>query len=96
MCYGDVRHEHFVQPKDMELMVELVNDAVQSLGPTHPVAYVHMPVPNDRVDEGYFEPLRELKLGGGSYFLGAVHAGIWRVRRRGSQQRRRCMRRRLG
>jgi len=74
LCYGDFGHEHFVQPSDMSLLVDLANAIVEKVSPLHRIAYFHMPVPKDRKDEKYFSPLKELELHGAKLFLGVVHA----------------------
>lgn len=74
LCYGDFRHEHFVQPSDMGLLVDLANAIVDKISPLHQITYFHMPVPKDRTDEKYFSPLKDLKLHGAKLFLGVVHA----------------------
>jgi hypothetical protein len=60
LCYGDPGHKHVVEPKDTGLMVELANRLVAEI--EHPIAWVHMPVPRDREDVGYFVPLKDLRL----------------------------------
>ncbi len=55
-CYGDANHKHVVEPTDMGDMVELAN----RLSRGHQAAdrsSIHMPVPRDRSDDGYFAPL---------------------------------------
>jgi len=74
LCYGDFGHEHFVQPSDMSLLVDLANAIVEKVSPLHRIAYFHMPVPKDRKDERYFSPLKKLELDGAKFFLGVVHA----------------------
>jgi len=59
-CYGDAGHRHVVEPTDMEDMVELANRL--SAGAKRSIELIHMPVPRDRSDEAYFEPLRRLVL----------------------------------
>jgi hypothetical protein len=60
LCYGDSNHRHVVEPKDMGDMVDFTNRVMA--GVRRPVNLVHMPVPRDRSDDGYFAPLRNLKL----------------------------------
>ena len=74
LCYGDMGHQHFVQPSDLSLLVELANSIVEKISPVHQIAYFHMPVPKNRKDEEYFAPLKELKLADERLFLGLVHA----------------------
>ena len=72
LCYGDLDAAHFVEPIDATKMVELANLIVESAG--RPVAYVHMPVPVNRTDDAYFEPLSGLRLPPGTeLYLGLVH-----------------------
>ena len=74
LCYGDLKHQHFIEPIDTELLVGLANDIVQSLGETHSVHWIHMPVPKGRTDEAYFAPLNALNIHGALLYLGLVHA----------------------
>ena len=73
LCYGDFAGRHFVEPKSAARMVEFANALAQAT--THKLAYIHMPVPIDRVDDAFYEPLRDLKLAPGTeLYLGLVHA----------------------
>ncbi|KAJ5638853.1 hypothetical protein N7528_001243 [Penicillium herquei] len=61
LCYGDLGHKHFIEPQDLGLC-------------PHQIDWLHVPVPQDRDDVKYFEPLRELNLGqNGHLFLGLIH-----------------------
>jgi len=60
LCYGDSNHRHVVEPTDMSDMVELANRVCRQI--KRPVQLFHMPVPRNRHDDGYFEPLRRLAL----------------------------------
>ncbi|KAF9637191.1 hypothetical protein BFW01_g8087 [Lasiodiplodia theobromae] len=71
ICYGDIGHEHFVQPKDTGLIVELATAVFGAA--KRPVTWVHLPVPKDRDDEAYFAPLKSLELGSTELYLGLVH-----------------------
>lgn len=73
LCYGNKGNVHFLEPPDTGLMVRLANQLVQVVGRSHPVAYVHMPVPKDRVDAAYFRPMEGLVLGRTELYLGLVH-----------------------
>ena len=73
LCYGDLGHQHFVQPPNLEIPVELANAIMEKVSPVHSVAYFHMPVPKDRMDEAYFLPLKNLKALETKLFLGVVH-----------------------
>jgi hypothetical protein len=72
LCYGDWEAKHFVEPKDGERMVSLANALAKAV--THPIAYIHMPVPIARDDEAFFAPFKNLALPKGTeLFLGLVH-----------------------
>ena len=60
LCYGDSNHKHVVEPTDMGDMVEFANRVCRQI--KRPVQLIHMPVPRNRDDDAYFEPLRKLKL----------------------------------
>ena len=83
LCYGDANHRHVVEPTDMGDMVEFanrVNDGIR-----RPINLVHMPVPRNRSDDAYFEPLRRLNLKPETELcLGLVHFtdGVEGARRR--------------
>ena len=72
LCYGSPADEHVVQPKDMGIMVEMTN-AISS-GVERPIQFFHMPVPKSRTDDGYFAPLKNLRLRlGTELYLGLIH-----------------------
>ena len=72
LCYGDLGHQHFKQPADAGRLVEVAN-AVSALV-KRKVQWMHMPVPRDRTDSAYFQPLRNLKLRPETeLYLGLVH-----------------------
>lgn len=54
-CYGDYHHQHFVEPENLAILVDLVNDILQKIGSNiHTVEWIHMPVPKTRNDTVYF------------------------------------------
>jgi len=59
-CYGDANHRHAVEPTDMGDMVDMANRLSERIA--RPIQLIHMPVPRDRSDAGYFAPLRRLAL----------------------------------
>ncbi|GKZ65740.1 hypothetical protein AnigIFM60653_003195 [Aspergillus niger] len=74
LCYGDLGHKHFVEPEDLSLLVDLANNIHKRIHP-RPITWVHMPVPKDRDDIAYFEPLKKLELSQHArLYLGVVHA----------------------
>ena len=74
LCYGSPRDEHMVQPVDMAVLVEIAHGILGSVD--RAVQFIHMPVPKDRTDENYYQPLRNLKRPDETaLFLGLVHHG---------------------
>jgi len=74
LCYGSPADEHMVQPDDMSVLVEMANRISKSV--KRPIRYIHMPVPHDRSDDAYFEPLSGLELPKGTaLYLGLIHDG---------------------
>ncbi len=72
LCYGDSGHKHFKEPDDTAKLVEVAN-AVTARA-TRKIDWMHLPVPKERDDEGYFAPLRGLKLQTETeLFLGLIH-----------------------
>ncbi len=72
LCYGDMGHKHFFEPLDTRLMTDLANRI--SEGVTRSIQWIHMPVPRDRDDKKYFQPLSDLKLKDETrLFLGLLH-----------------------
>jgi hypothetical protein len=72
LCYGDAGHQHFKQPEDTSLIVDIANAV--SAGVKRPLNWIHLPVPRDRSDVAYFSPLQKLKLQPETeLYLGLVH-----------------------
>ena len=70
-CHGEAQHRH-VEPADAGRLVEIANALTASLG--RPLSWIHLPVPRERTDEGYFAPLAELRLRPETeLYLGLVH-----------------------
>jgi hypothetical protein len=83
LCYGDSNHRHVVEPTDMGDMVEFANRVSRDI--ERPIQLIHMPVPRNRADDAYFEPLRRLALRPETELcLGIVHYtdGVEGTRRR--------------
>jgi hypothetical protein len=59
-CYGDSNHKHVVEPTDMGDMVDIANRLCADI--KRSIQLIHMPVPRDRSDDGYFAPLARLRL----------------------------------
>jgi hypothetical protein len=72
LCYGDLDAKHFIEPIDAMKMVELANLIARSV--SRSIAWIHMPVPVDRVDDAFYAPLAELRLATPTeLYLGLVH-----------------------
>jgi SAM-dependent methyltransferase len=70
-CHGHDRLQHD-RPYDARRLVEIANALSASL--SRPLNWVHLPVPGDRVDVGYFEKLALLALRPETdLYLGLVH-----------------------
>ena len=73
LCYGDFEHTHFVQPADTSKLADIAGDLAAGLN--RRLDWVHLPVPRDRADAAYFEPLRTLQLAQETtLYLGLIHA----------------------
>ncbi|MCH9017953.1 MAG: hypothetical protein IIB89_09375 [Chloroflexi bacterium] len=72
LCYGSPADEHLVMPKDMGVLVEIANGFASRL--SRRLDFLHLPVPKDRTDAGYFEPLRSLTVAANTeVMLGLIH-----------------------
>ena len=72
LCYGSPKDAHLVMPKDTGILVEIANGFLGKLD--RPVNFVHLPVPPDRTDEAYYQPLKDLNLPAETtLFLGLIH-----------------------
>lgn len=72
LCYGDIAHRHFIEPKDIGKLVDVARSVKKAAN--RDLTFVHMPVPKDRTDDEYFAPLKDLDLGTTVLYLGLVHA----------------------
>jgi hypothetical protein len=61
LCYGDYGHQHFTQPESLATQVQLVNAVVS--GARRLINWFSFTVPQSRRDEGYFTPLRDVRVG---------------------------------
>jgi hypothetical protein len=82
LCYGDPDGKHLVEPRDAAKEVALGNAIAGAI--RRPLTYLHMPVPINRFDEGFYQPLADLKLKPSTeFYLGLVHPdGKENMRRR--------------
>jgi methionine synthase II (cobalamin-independent) len=68
LCYGDYQHGHESEPESIGVQVKLVNDLAAAAH--RRIDFAAFTVPQDRDDEAFFEPLKELRPDslGRSYF----------------------------
>jgi hypothetical protein len=72
LCYGSPRDAHLVMPKDTGILVEIANGTINRL--RRRLDFLHLPVPQDRSDPGYFAPLKALRLPvETTLYLGLIH-----------------------
>ena len=72
LCYGSPADEHLVMPKDMGVMVEMVNGFSGAI--TRRIDFLHLPVPKDRTDAAYFRPLADWRRSDATMlYLGLIH-----------------------
>lgn len=72
LCYGDVAEKHFVEPGDAAKLARFAG--LVSERATRPLTWVHLPVPIERDDDAYYEPLEELAIPVETeLYLGLVH-----------------------
>ena len=74
LCYGSPTDQHLVMPKDTAILTEIAA-AVFARVPRS-VDFLHLPVPQDRDDPGYFAPLASLAVPESTrLYLGLLHHG---------------------
>ena len=77
LCYGDAGEKHFVEPTDTANLVRFANElsaATQGLDRPRVLDWIHIPVPIERDDQAYFQPLSGLDLPARTeFYLGLVH-----------------------
>ena len=72
LCYGDEEHGHFSEPQDSNDLVAVANALGDGL--ERPLNWIHMPVPERRDDDGWFSPMRDLRLPPETeLYLGLLH-----------------------
>ena len=69
-CFGTLGGWPRFAPDDLGQAVKLANAVIEASG--RRVDWIHIPV-LDRADEGFYEPLRDLKADGSRVYLGAIH-----------------------
>ena len=72
LCYGTPFDEHLVMPKDMGILVELMNGITEAV--ERDITFLHIPVPKKRSDDDYFSPLQNAQVGKSTkMYLGLIH-----------------------
>jgi hypothetical protein len=72
LCYGSPADEHLVMPRDLGVLVEMTQAIRRSL--RRRMDFLHLPVPKERTDAGYFKPLERLEGDGATaLYLGLIH-----------------------
>jgi hypothetical protein len=73
LCYGSMGNRHWKEPEDLGVCVWTANAVAK--GVSRRIDFFHMPVPIERDDDGYFEPLDDLELAPETLvYLGLLHA----------------------
>lgn len=70
LCYGDAGEMHFFEPTDAANLVRYANAVIAASA--RPLTWLHLPVPIERDDEGYYAPLASL-VPVSELYLGLVH-----------------------
>jgi hypothetical protein len=72
LCYGSPQDEHLVQPKDMAVLVEIMNGI--GAATRRCIDFLHAPVPKPRSDGVYFAPLADWRRRPETrLYLGLIH-----------------------
>jgi len=72
LCYGDIGHKHSIEPTTTANLADLSNRV--AAGIKRPIQLIHMPVPRERDDAPYYEPLQDLRLAPETQLcLGLIH-----------------------
>jgi hypothetical protein len=83
LCYGDPDGSHVIEPHDASVLRDIANELTARV--RRRLDWIHMPVPIEREDAAFFEPLRQLRLPPAcQLYFGLVHQedGVEGARRR--------------
>jgi hypothetical protein len=73
LCYGDAAHKHFVEPRDTARMADVTTEISKRV--TRPVTWLHFPVPRNRLDAAYLQPMAGAQIAPETeLYVGLVHA----------------------
>ena len=74
LCHGSPADQHLVMPTDAGILAEISRAIVATA--RRPIDFLHLPVPRERTDPGYFAPLRGLRPPETMrLYLGLIHHG---------------------
>ena len=74
LCYGDSGQKHFTEPTDTTHLPAVANGIAASIERT--LNWIHLPVPKERIDREYYQPLKNLELSPETeIYLGLIHDG---------------------
>ena len=74
LCYGDSGQKHFTEPADTTHLTAIANGIAAGVDRT--LNWIHLPVPKDRIDREYYQPLKHLELQPETeIYLGLIHDG---------------------
>ena len=74
LCYGDSGQKHFTEPADTTHLTTIANSI--AAGIERPLNWIHLPVPKDRINREYYQPLMNLELSPETeIYLGLIHDG---------------------
>ena len=72
LCYGSMNNRHWKEPDDLGMCIKVANELKKTV--SRQINFLHMPVPVDRVDDDYYEPLIDLEMDPATeVFLGLLH-----------------------
>jgi hypothetical protein len=72
LCYGDFKHRHFMNPRDLGVCTEIANRLTAAA--PRAIDWIHLPVPIDRDDDAFFAPLDALALAPATeLYIGLIH-----------------------
>ena len=72
LCYGSMNNRHWREPDDLGMCIKVANELKKTV--SRQIDFLHMPVPVDRVDDDYNEPLINIELDPATeFFLGLLH-----------------------
>jgi hypothetical protein len=72
LCYGSPADEHLLKPHDTRVLVDMMHGIAAAT--PRAVCFFHIPVPKERTDEAYYEPLGAWRPNAATeLYLGLLH-----------------------